>query len=97
MEEVQVVAVLPLQKQLNEKAEEIYTELSKHFACDFDGSGSIGKRYRRQDEIGTPYCVTVDFETLEDGAVTVRERDTMAQVRVPVEGLAAYFEEMLRY
>ena len=91
------VAVLPLQKQLNEKAEEIYTELSKHFACDFDGSGSIGKRYRRQDEIGTPYCVTVDFETMEDGAVTVRERDTMAQVRVPVEGLAAYFEEMLRY
>ena len=91
------VAVLPLQKQLNEKAEEIYTELSKHFACDFDGSGSIGKRYRRQDEIGTPYCVTVDFETMEDGAVTVRERDTMAQVRVPVESLAAYFEEMLRY
>ena len=91
------VAVLPLQKQLNDKADEIYAELCKHFACDFDASGSIGKRYRRQDEIGTPYCVTVDFDTLEDGAVTVRERDTMAQVRIPVENLAAYFEEMLEY
>lgn len=91
------VAVLPLQKQLNDKAGEIYTELCKHFACDIDASGSIGKRYRRQDEIGTPYCVTVDFDTLEDGAVTVRERDTMAQVRIPVENLSAYFGEMLEY
>ena len=91
------VAVLPLQKQLSEKAEEIYSELVKHFACELDASGSIGKRYRRQDEIGTPYCVTVDFDTLEDGSVTVRERDTMAQVRIPVENLRAYFEEQLEY
>ncbi len=91
------VAVLPLQKQLAEKAQEIYAELTKHFACDFDATGSIGKRYRRQDEIGTPYCVTVDFDTLEDGAVTVRERDTMAQVRIPVENLKDYFAEQFVY
>ena len=91
------VAILPLQKQLNEKAEEIYHNLTKHFACDFDGSGSIGKRYRRQDEIGTPYCVTVDFDTLEDNTVTVRERDTMAQVRIPVENLVAYFQDQFQY
>ena len=91
------VAVLPLQKQLNEKAEEIYATLSKSFACDFDGSGSIGKRYRRQDEIGTPYCVTVDFDTLENGTVTVRERDSMAQIRLPVEELKKYFAEKLEY
>ena len=91
------VAILPLQKQLNEKAEEIYAELSKHFACDFDGSGSIGKRYRRQDEIGTPFCVTVDFDSLEDGCVTVRERDSMAQVRLPIDTLVKYFEEQLAY
>ena len=91
------VAVLPLQKQLNEKAEEIYVALSKNFACDFDGSGSIGKRYRRQDEIGTPYCVTVDFDTLENGTVTVRERDSMAQIRLPVEELKRYFSEKLEY
>ena len=91
------VAVLPLQKQLNEKAEEIYASLSKNFACDFDGSGSIGKRYRRQDEIGTPYCVTVDFDTLENGTVTVRERDSMAQIRLPVEELKRYFSEKLEY
>ncbi len=91
------VAVLPLQKQLNEKAEELYVELSKHFACDFDTSASIGKRYRRQDEIGTPYCVTVDFDTLEDGCVTVRERDTMAQVRLPIDSLVDYFTEQFKY
>lgn len=91
------VAVLPLQKQLNEKAEELYTQLSKHFACDFDTSASIGKRYRRQDEIGTPYCVTVDFDTLEDNCVTVRERDTMAQVRIPIENLVGYFTEQFEY
>ena len=91
------VAILPLQKQLNEKAEEIYHTLTKHFACDFDGSGSIGKRYRRQDEIGTPYCVTIDFDTLEDNTVTVRERDTMAQIRIPVENLVSYFTEQFEY
>ncbi len=91
------VAILPLQKQLNEKAEQLYSELSKHFACDFDSSASIGKRYRRQDEIGTPYCVTVDFESLDDDCVTVRERDSMAQVRLPIESLVAYFEDKLKY
>ena len=91
------VAVLPLQKQLGEKAEAIYFDLAKHFPCEYDLSGSIGKRYRRQDEIGTPFCVTVDFDTLEDNTVTVRERDTMSQVRVPVENLRAYIEEQLEY
>ena len=91
------VAVLPLQKQLNETAEKIYAELSKSFMCDYDGSGSIGKRYRRQDEIGTPYCVTVDFDSLEDGAVTVRERDSMAQERIAIAALPAYFAEKLKY
>ena len=91
------VAVLPLQKQLGERAEAIYFELAKHFPCDYDLSGSIGKRYRRQDEIGTPFCVTVDFDTLEDDTVTVRERDTMSQIRMPVEALAGYFAEQLKY
>ena len=91
------VAVLPLQKQLGEKAEAIYFDLAKHFPCEYDLSGSIGKRYRRQDEIGTPFCVTVDFDTLEDNTVTVRERDTMSQVRIPVENLPAYIEEQLEY
>ena len=90
------VAVLPLQKQLGEKAEAIYFELAKHFPCDYDLSGSIGKRYRRQDEIGTPFCVTVDFDTLEDDTVTVRERDTMSQIRMPVDALAGYFAEQLK-
>ena len=84
------VAILPLQKQLNEKAEEIYASLSKKFNCDFDGSGSIGKRYRRQDEIGTPYCLTVDFDTLEDNTVTIRERDSMKQIRLPIDQVEDY-------
>ncbi len=91
------VAVLPLQKQLNERAEEIYAELSELFMCDFDAAGSIGKRYRRQDEIGTPYCVTVDFDTPEDGSVTVRERDSMLQERIKVEELKEYFGNKLAY
>ena len=92
------VAVLPLQKKaLGEKSEEIYKQLSKEFMCTYDESGSIGKRYRRQDEIGTPYCVTVDFETLENGTVTVRERDSMAQIRLPIDKLADYFRENLAY
>ena len=81
------VAVLPLSKKLSEKAEEIYADLSKDFMCDYDEAGSIGKRYRRQDEVGTPYCVTVDFETENDGCVTVRDRDTMEQERIPVTEL----------
>lgn len=70
-------AVLPLQKNLSEKADEIYALMRKKFSATYDLTGSIGKRYRRQDEIGTPYCVTVDFQTLEDGTVTVRDRDSM--------------------
>ena len=85
------VAVLPLQKnKLGDKAHEIHKQLSRHFMADYDESGSIGKRYRRQDEAGTPYCVTVDFDTLEDGTVTVRDRDTTEQVRVPMAELGAY-------
>ena len=91
------VAVLPLQKRLGEKAQAIYFGRAKHFPCEYDRSGSIGKRYRRQDESGTPFCVTVDFDTLEDNTVTVRERDTMSQVRIPVENLRAYIAEQLEY
>ena len=89
------VAILPLSKKLSEKADEVYAELSKHFMCDYDEAGSIGKRYRREDEIGTPYCVTVDFETLEDGCVTIRDRDTMEQIRIKIEDVKAYIEEKL--
>lgn len=86
------VAVLPLQKkQLGDKADEVFKMLNKKYCCTYDESGSIGKRYRRQDEIGTPYCVTVDFETLEDNCVTVRERDSMEQVRLPITELDSYF------
>ena len=86
-------AVLPLQKKLYEKADEVYEMLLKHHNVDYDLSGSIGKRYRRQDEIGTPYCITIDFETLDDGCVTVRDRDTMEQVRMPIENLPAFLDE----
>ena len=86
-------AVLPLQKKLSEKADEVYEMLLKHHNVDYDLSGSIGKRYRRQDEIGTPYCITIDFETLDDGCVTVRDRDTMEQVRMPIENLPAFLDE----
>ena len=91
------VGVLPLSKKLNEQAEKIYTELSKKFNCEFDDRGNIGKRYRRQDEIGTPFCVTYDFDSLEDGAVTVRDRDTMEQERVKIEDLNHYFAKKLQY
>ena len=91
------VAILPLQKQLVEKADEIFKNLSKKYSCDFDLSGSIGKRYRRQDEIGTPFCVTVDFDTLEDNTVTVRDRDTMSQVRVRVDELDNYLAKEFAY
>ena len=87
-------AVLPLQKnKLGALAGEIYAELAKHFMVDYDETGSIGKRYRRQDEIGTPLCLTVDFDTVEDGTVTVRDRDTMQQVRVHRDHLRTYLEE----
>ncbi len=91
------VAVLPLSKKLSEKAEEIYNKLSKKFMCDFDESGSIGKRYRREDEIGTPYCVTVDFDTLEDEQVTIRDRDTMEQVRVPINELEKWIDSKIQF
>ncbi len=91
------VAVLPLSKKLSEKAEEVYKELSKKFMCDYDEAGSIGKRYRREDEIGTPYCVTVDFDTLEDGTVTVRDRDTMEQIRLKIDEVASWVEEKLEF
>ena len=91
------VAVLPLSKKLSEKADEVYTMLSKKFMCDYDETGSIGKRYRREDEIGTPFCVTVDFDTLEDGCVTVRDRDTMEQIRIKIDDVAKYVEDKLEF
>ena len=91
------VAVLPLSKKLSEKAEEVYTNLSKKFMCDYDEAGSIGKRYRREDEIGTPYCVTIDFDTLEDNCVTIRDRDTMEQVRVNIDELENWIAEKVEF
>ena len=87
------IGVLPLSKKLNEGAEKIYTQLSKKYHCEFDERGNIGKRYRRQDEIGTPFCVTYDFESEEDQSVTVRFRDSMEQVRVKIDELDAYFAD----
>ncbi|MBQ8078560.1 MAG: glycine--tRNA ligase, partial [Oscillospiraceae bacterium] len=83
-------AVLPLSKKLSEQATEVFTQLSKKWNIDFDDAGGIGKRYRRQDEIGTPFCITYDFESADDGCVTVRERDTMEQVRMPIAEMEAY-------
>lgn len=85
------VAVLPLSKQLNEKALEVYKILSNYFSVTFDASGSIGKRYRREDAIGTPFCVTIDFDTASDNSVTIRERDSMQQIRLPISDLVNYF------
>ncbi len=91
------VAVLPLSKKLSDKAEEVYAMLSKKFMCDYDEAGSIGKRYRREDEIGTPYCVTIDFDTLEDESVTIRDRDTMEQVRVKIDELDKWLQEKIEF
>ncbi len=91
------IAILPLSKQLNEKAQEVMTILSKHFMVTTDESGSIGKRYRRQDMIGTPFCVTIDFDTQQDQSVTIRERDTMKQLRMPIDDLIRYFNVKLFY
>ena len=88
-------AVLPLSKKLAPKAQEIHDMLSKHFMVDYDEAGSIGKRYRRQDEIGTPLCITVDFDTATDNCVTVRDRDTMQQERIPVDKLEDYIAAKL--
>jgi glycyl-tRNA synthetase len=90
-------AVLPLSKKLGDKAGELYAELCRHFPCDYDEAGNIGKRYRRQDEIGTPFCVTVDFESLEDGKVTIRERDSMEQVRIGIDEARGYIEERVGF
>ena len=87
------VAVLPLSKKLSEKAEAIYKDIRRHFRSEFDVTGSIGKRYRRQDEIGTPYCVTIDFETLDDNNVTIRDRDTMEQTRISADQLFSFFHD----
>ena len=91
------VAILPLQKNLGEKAREIYKKLAKSFMCTYDEAGSIGKRYRRQDEIGTPFCVTVDFDTANDNTVTVRDRDTMEQIRMPIDQLESYITDKIKF
>jgi glycyl-tRNA synthetase len=98
-------AVLPLSKKLSEQAKPIYEELRKYFMVEFDETGSIGKRYRRQDEIGTPLCITVDFQTFGsgddgeagDGCVTVRDRDTMQQERIPIEKLVEYITKKISF
>ncbi|MBQ7602856.1 MAG: glycine--tRNA ligase, partial [Clostridia bacterium] len=90
------VAVLPLSKKLEDKAMQIFTDLSKNYRTQYDTTGSIGKRYRRQDEIGTPYCVTVDFDTPTDNSVTVRDRDSMEQVRVKLDELDEWLRTHLK-
>ncbi|MGN0242412.1 MAG: His/Gly/Thr/Pro-type tRNA ligase C-terminal domain-containing protein, partial [Candidatus Weimeria sp.] len=87
------IGVLPLSKKLAEPAQKVYAELSKRYNCEYDDRGNIGKRYRRQDEIGTPFCVTYDFDSEEDHCVTVRDRDSMEQERVAISDLKDYFEE----
>ena len=91
------IAILPLSKKLSENAEKIYTVLSENYNCDFDDRGNIGKRYRRQDEVGTPFCITYDFESENDNCVTVRDRDTMAQERVEISNLDKYFMEKFKF
>ena len=91
------IGVLPLSKKLNEGAEKVYAMLSKYYNCEFDDRGNIGKRYRRQDEIGTPFCITYDFDSEEDHAVTIRFRDSMEQVRVPIDELDAYFADKFTF
>ena len=91
------LAVLPLSKKLGDKANEIFDKLSKNFSCDYDEAGSIGKRYRREDEIGTPYCLTVDFDTLEDNKVTIRDRDTMEQIRISIDEVESYIREKIDF
>ena len=90
-------AVLPLSKKLSEKADEVYSMLAKNFNIEYDETGSIGKRYRRQDEIGTPFCITVDFETENDGCVTIRHRDSMTQERVKIEELNDFIAKSLEF
>lgn len=89
--------VLPLSKKLSEQAGELYAELSKHFCIDYDETGSIGKRYRRQDEIGTPFCITYDFDSVEDKCVTIRDRDTMQQERIKIDDLVEYINKKIEF
>ena len=92
------VAILPLVKKIHgEKSEEIYQKLSKLFMCNYDDAGSIGKRYRRQDEVGTPYCITVDFDTLEDNTVTIRDRDTMEQIRININEIENWMKDKFEF
>ncbi|MDF2723501.1 MAG: subunit beta of glycyl-tRNA synthetase, partial [Paenibacillus sp.] len=90
-------AVFPLSKKLSEGATKVFAELADHFMVDYDEAGSIGKRYRRHDEIGTPFCITYDFESEQDGQVTVRDRDTMEQTRLPIADLRAFIESKLAF
>ncbi|MBF0713264.1 glycine--tRNA ligase [Gemella sp. GH3] len=90
-------AILPLSKKLSEQATALFADLSSDFMVDFDETGSIGKRYRRQDEIGTPFCITYDFESETDGMVTVRNRDTMEQIRIPINEVRQYIEDSLKF
>ena len=91
------IAILPLSKKLSGKAQEVYAKLSKSFMCDYDEAGSIGKRYRREDEIGTPYCLTVDFDTLEDNTVTIRDRDTMEQIRINIDEVEKWVNDKINF
>ena len=91
------IAVLPLSKKLNEGAEKIYAQLSKKYNCEFDDRGTIGKRYRRMDEIGTPFCITYDFDSEEDHMVTIRHRDSMEQERIAIADLDSYFADKFEF
>lgn len=91
------IAVLPLSKKLGDDAYKVYESLTKKYVCEYDETGSIGKRYRRQDEIGTPYCITFDFDSLNDASVTVRDRDTMMQVRMKIDELDSYFADKFEF
>lgn len=91
------MAILPLSKKLSDKANDLYTKLSKKIMCDYDEAGSIGKRYRRQDEVGTPYCITVDFDTLEDNTVTIRDRDTMEQIRININEIENWMKDKFEF
>ena len=90
-------AILPLTKKQSEKAMEVYTMLSKEFNVEYDVAGQIGKRYRRQDAIGTPYCITIDFDTDNDQSVTLRDRDTMEQIRLPIAELKDYLAKKIQF
>ena len=91
------IGILPLSKKLADGADKIYAQLSKKYNCEYDDRGNIGKRYRRQDEIGTPYCITYDFDSETDNCVTVRDRDTMKQERVAIDGLDAFFADKFTF